>query len=325
MSEDWLIERGIGETRAARIEHGHIVELRIERDGGGLRAGMVRLARLTTILAPLRRGIVRIGTDEALLEPLPRGLAEGGSLFVEIVRDAIPESGRAKLPKATLPESGCAAERDPVPLTGRELAAHQPDELEAAGWSEALEEARSGLVPFDGGTLAIALTPAMTLIDVDGTLPPAHLALAAVGAAARTIVRHGIAGNIGIDLLTVGGREVRIGLAAAFDDVMPQPFERTIVNGFGFLQVVRRRTRASIFELVQSAPVETAALALLRQAERATGPGTRELTAASAVTAWLDARHPLMEELRRRSGAGVRLRADPALAISAGHVHLAQD
>ena len=89
----------------------------------------------------------------------------------------------------------------------------------------------------------MSLTPAMTLFDVDGGLPPAALAEAGAAAAARAILRFGIAGSIGIDLPTLP-RDERQAAAAAVDAILPQPFERTAVNGFGFLQIVRRRTRA---------------------------------------------------------------------------------
>lgn len=318
MPAEWLIERGIGEARAALVDDGNILELRIEREGG-LKAGAIRQGRLTSILVPGKRSIVVIDGAEALLEPLPPGVTQGATLFVEIVREAIPESGRPRLPKAV--PSAATAESQPPALKGRELRAHEPDRLEAAGWSEAIEEARSGVVPFDGGTLAIALTPAMTLIDIDGALPPGELAAAGAKAAALAIRRHGIGGSIGIDFPTLKDKAARTAVAEIIDAHLSQPFERTAVNGFGFLQIVRRRSRASMFELVQGAPVETAALALLRQAERATGAGVRELTAAPAVIDWLAVRPALTAELERRIGAAVRLNPDPARAISAGHVH----
>ena len=43
---EWLIERGIGETRAALIEDGEIVEARIELDGVDIAAGTIIAARL---------------------------------------------------------------------------------------------------------------------------------------------------------------------------------------------------------------------------------------------------------------------------------------
>jgi hypothetical protein len=167
----------------------------------------------------------------------------------------------------------------------------------------------------------MSLTPAMTLFDVDGDLPPAELAIGGAGAAGRAIRRMGITGSIGIDLPTLGPRGERQAAAQALDAALPQPFERTAVNGFGFLQIVRRRTRASIPELLQSDPSGAAARALLRRAERAAGSGERTIAAAPAVVARLRAGPGWIEALERRVGASVALRADPELAISAGHVH----
>ena len=93
------------------------------------------------------------------------------------------------------------------------------------------------------------MTPAMTLIDVDGNLPAAELAMAGARAGAAAIRRHGIGGSIGVDLPTVDSKAVRLAAAEAVDELLPKPFERTAVNGFGFLQIVRPRSHASLFEL----------------------------------------------------------------------------
>lgn len=327
MSSELLVEAGIGETRAALVADGRIVELHIERDDGNPRAGDVREGRLTTILVPGRRGVVTIGNIEGLLEPIPPGLTEGARLFVEVVREAIPERGRprlAKLRAAEGPARDAPRLADRLRATGvpvRRLPTHGPDRLEGAGWSEAIEEAATGVVAFDGGLLTLSPTPAMTVIDVDGPGAPAALAIAGAAAAAAAIRRFGLAGSIGIDLPTVGDKAVRTAAAAAIDAALPPPFERTAVNGFGFVQIVRPRQRASILELVQGDPAATAALALLRRAEREPGAGERRLIAAPGVIGWLDAHPDLIAELARRTGGAVRLQADPALALAGGHVH----
>ena len=105
----------------------------------------------------------------------------------------------------------------------------------------------------------MSLTPAMTLFDVDGSLAPAELAIAGAAAAGRAIRRMGIAGSIGIDLPTLAGRAEQQAAAAALDAALPPPFERTAVNGFGFLQVVRRRERPSLAGIVQGDPAGAAA------------------------------------------------------------------
>jgi hypothetical protein len=192
----------------------------------------------------------------------------------------------------------------------------QVDELEASGWSELLDEARAGLVAYPGGELHVSVTPAMTLIDVDGHLPPSELMVAGAGAAAKTIRRHGVGGSIGIDLPTVEGKAMRQAAAAAVDAVLPQPFERTAVNGFGFLQIVRPRTHASMFELAADrAPFE--ARALMRRA--GSEIGSVRLAANPAVIRVLEANPAWIEQLSRQVGGAVTLRADPAVPMSGGH------
>jgi hypothetical protein len=180
-----------------------------------------------------------------------------------------------------------------------------------------LEEAATGQIAFPGGALRLSPTPAMTLFDVDGGLPPAELARAGARAAAEAILRLDIGGSIGLDLPTLPRAE-RDGVAAIVDAVLPQPFERTAMNGFGFLQIVRRRTRPSLPERLRGDPAVAAARALLRRAERTPGHGPRTITAAPAVVAAL--RPDWIDRLAARLGAPVALRPVPGLAISAGDV-----
>ena len=323
---EWLYEEGIGENRAALVEDERILEAVIERPGP-LRTGAILGGRLTAILVPGRRGIVTIdGGGEVLVEPLPAGLTEGAATRVEIVREAVAEAGRAKGPKGRI--SAEEPREGPTLIERLEAGASLvtmlrpgiPDRLEAAGWSELLEEASTGEIPFQGGALRMSLTPAMTLFDVDGAIPLAELAVAGARAAGQAVRRFGIGGSIGIDLPTLAAKSDRQAAAAALDAVLPQPFERTAVNGFGFLQLVRRRERASIPELVQGDPSGAAARALLRQAERTSGSGTRTMVAAPPVIARIEANPDWIATLERRLGAPLRLQADDALAISAGHV-----
>ena len=321
-----LLEFGIGETRAAVLDDdGGIVEAYVERDGGW-RAGDVREVRLMTILVPGVRGIVAVDGTEAILEPLPRTLTEGVSLRVAVVREALAEAGRTRLAKTVVTADAIKAGPNLVErlrargLSLRPLAAHQPDALEAAGWSEVTEAAALGFVPFTGGLLTISPTPAMTVIDVDGMLPPAALALAAADAAAAAIRRFDITGSIGIDFPTVADKAVRTAIGARLDAALPPPFERTGVNGFGFAQIIRPRLQASLIETIRADPAATAALRLLRHAERGGTTGDRHLVAAPLVIAWFAARPALVIELERRLGAAVALHTEPGLAMGAAYV-----
>jgi ribonuclease G len=308
---EWLYEEGIGENRAILVEDGAIIEAAIELPG--LRAGAIVPARLTNIA-----GAATLGDgSEAMVSPRPPGLTEGAAFHAQVLREAIPEQGRPKPPKVratplALRDGPTLRERigNPAPL-----ASHGPDRFEQAGWSETLEVAARGEIGFEGGALKLSVTPAMTLFDVDGSLPPAALAEAGAAAAARAILRFGITGSIGIDLPTLPRGE-RQAAAAAVDAILPQPFERTAVNGFGLLQIVRRRERPSLPELIRADPAGAAARALLRRAERHAGPVT--LHAAPAVIAFIG--EAWLAALQRRVGGAVALRAEPGLAISAGHV-----
>lgn len=303
---EWIYEAGIGEARAALVEDGAILEAVIEPETAGVRAGAVVLARLDEVLVPRLSGKVTLdGGEPALLDGIPSGVTQGASLLVRIVREAIPEAGRPKAAKAVpalIEEAGrpgpSLLERiaaSEIPVT--HLMAHQPDALEEAGWSELLEEAATGEIAFPGGALRMSVTPAMTLFDVDGAPPAEPLAIAGAAAAGRAIRRMGIGGSIGIDLPTLPGKSVRQAAAAALDAALPQPFERTAVNGFGFIQVIRKRTRASLPELIAADRTAFALRAALRRAER---DGSLHLPAAQysrlmAHTEWIDA-------LERRAG-----------------------
>lgn len=321
---EWLHEEGIGENRAILIDGGEIVEAAIELPG--LRAGAIVPARLTRILIPGRRGVATLeGGEEAIVEPLPKGLTEGGAFRAEILREPIPETGRPKLAKARATDGEPKAGETLFERLGSgiRLTPFDPDRFEDGGWSELLDEAARGEIAFPGGALRMSVAPAMTLFDVDGSLPLAELAIAGAAAAARAIRRFGIGGSIGVDLPTVPDRTVRQKAAEAVDAILPQPFERTAVNGFGFLQIVRRRERPSVPEILQADPTGAAARALLRRAQRASGHGPLTLHAAPVVVAAVESIPGWREAIERAVGAPAALQGEPSLAISGSHVHRA--
>ena len=303
---EWLIERGIGETRAALVEDGRIVEARIVLEGV-IPAGTVLEARLKSVG---RNAIATAGGREYLLTKGAAGITQGAKLNIEVTRELLGgEPWKRAMARATVQEPRLAPA-----LHGREALDGEFDERD---WLDLIDEARTGLVKFSGGELRVSLTPAMTLIDVDGHLPPAELAVAGARAVAEAVRRHGIGGSIGIDLPTVESRAARLAAAEAVDAVLPSPFERTAVNGFGFLQIIRPRTHASLFELAADvAPFE--ARALLRLAAREVG--AIRLAAHPSVVAELSRNPGWLDQLSRRTGGLVTLRDDPSLAMSAGYV-----
>ena len=302
---EWLYEAGIGEARAALVENGRIVAAEIEVEGE-LRIGLVARARL--IETARIGGVVRIGDAEAMLDRVPANLSVGREPTVTVVREAIPELGRPK--RARVIASGgeprsAATLRERIAAEGvsvRELHAHDADALETAGWSELLDEAATGEIAFAGGALRMTPTPAMTLFDVDGIGDPASLALVGAKAVCAAIVRHRVGGSIGIDLPTVNGKAERQRVGEAIVAALPQPFERTAMNGFGFVQIVRPRPRASIPELLRADPAGAAARAALRAIERVppTAPNRHRLTA--VVADRIEAHPEWLAELVRRTG-----------------------
>ena len=322
----WLYEAGIGENRALRLENGELVQVRIERADGRARPGAVVEAKFTRQWVAGKSGIVTLPDgQEALLQPLPAGATEGSMVRVEIVRAAISErGGQAKRAKAR-PAEADSALRDGLDLLAelaasglpvRQVHAHEEDALARHGWHEAMEQAETGRIDFEGGSLLVSLTPAMTLFDVDGPLAPFELAKRAAREVARALVRFDIRGNIGVDFPTLQAKAERSAVTAIFDDHMAANCERTAINGFGFLQVVSRKLQPSVPEILQADRVANAALALLRQAERDRGAGPMRLAVHPAVANKLAP--PLLEELARRTGRSISVEARGEIAIDAG-------
>ncbi|HVI97789.1 MAG TPA: ribonuclease [Sphingomonas sp.] len=305
-SVEWLYEAGIGEARAALVDGGRIVEGRIELEGN-LAVGAIAEARLRDGHAELADG------REVVLDRAPPRLSLGAALLVEIVREAIPEPGRAKRARAipAPPEASPCPGPDllarivATDFPVRHLRAHEPDALEAAGWSELLDEAETGEIGFGRGALRLSPTPAMTLFDVDGAAPLLDLALAGATATVQAIRRLDIGGSIGIDLPTLAGKAERQRVAEAIDAALPLPFERTAMNGFGFLQIVRPRPRASLVELLRADPAGAIARAALRAIERTPPPVPARHTLPAPALAWLDRRPHLVTELARRTGVPI--------------------
>ncbi len=324
---NWLYEDGIGEERAILIEQGQIAAARIQRHGG-IHAGLVARAQFVKQLVAGKRGIVRLADGhELLLSPLPKGLTQGASLMVEVTRAAIDEKTRFKLPLAKAAPDKIAADAPTLlqrigsdGVTVTQCHPHEPDHFAEHGWGEVIEQARSGQVGFAGGNLLVAVTPAMTLIDVDGDMPTLPLAMAAAKASAKAIRLLNLQGSIGIDFPGLADKADRLAVAEAFDDNMVGPFERTAVNGFGFLQLVTRRIGPSLPELYQHHRITGHALEALRAAERDPEIGPMTLVAHPMLVDAFEAYPEWLAALTQRTGRAVSLHGDVKLAIGAYYV-----
>lgn len=326
---EWLYEDGIGERRAALVDGDQIVEARIERDGEGPRVGAIVSARLVEARSGGRGALIALelpDEPQAMLSDLPPSTAIGAKLRVEITRMALRERGRDKPAKARMATPDHEPQDGPdllvrITATGvpvRALGPVGPDLLEAAGWSERIDAARSGRWPFAGGELWIDLTPAMTVIDIDGDGGGLELATAGARAATDAIRCFDIGGSIGIDFPSLGSRAERLTIDATVDANLAPPFERTAVNGFGLMQIIRRRDRPSLMEQVRFDPVATKVAALLRQAERTRGTGELILTAGICMIDNIGQHQDWLATLQARTGRPVRMVADDT-ARGAGH------
>ena len=312
---EWLIERGVGETRAALVEDGEIIEARIALDGV-TPAGSIIAARLASPGTGGRNAVaIGEGGIEYLLPRGAAGVTQGATLTIEVTREAIPGTEPWKRPLARIAAEATSLRPS---LSGRDLPFPAAvDALGEAGWDDLVDQTRTGIVRFAGGELRVSPTPAMTLIDVDGYLAPGELAVIGAGQAAAAVRRLDIGGSIGVDLPTAASKAARQSAAAAIDAALPQPLERTAVNGFGFVQLVRPRRRASLVELAQDKPAFEAR-ALLRRCAL-DGAGARRLVAAPAVIAIIEARPEWIAALGRQIGGRVELRPDAALPMSGGY------
>jgi ribonuclease G len=306
---EWLVEEGIGEHRAVLVERGEIVAARL-RWPGRLEAGLVEDAVLISRTAGSPRGTARFANgEEALVDGLPREASEGARLRLIVTRAALWEKIRRKLARARPSNQ----DPRPAPTLAEALGARVVSHFD--GWDELWTEAMQQKVDFAGGSLAVEPTAALTAIDIDGTLPPRELALAAVPAIASTIRRLDLAGSIVIDFPTLEAKADRRALDEALAAALADwPHERTAINGFGLVQLIARRERPSLLELLNNWPYAASRL-LLRRAEQVREPGALLLTAGPETK--LHVSKISEAELARRTGREIRWQIDDTLAPGA--------
>lgn len=297
----------MGETRALLMDGDKVLAAKC-RWPGELHAGLQVSAKLTTKRGTRGTAVTAKGR-ELLVDKLPRDASEGSTLDLAITRAAITERGRYKLP---------AARPAALVSRGKDIFenARRVHRFPTGAWEEVWHAAISGEIAFDGGSLLFAVTPAMTLVDIDGDLDPRSLALAAVEPLATALRQFDLGGPIGIDFPTLQAKTDRKAVDEAMEDSLADwSHERTAMNGFGFVQLVARLEGPSLLHRFATSRVSMAARMALRRAEMVEGAGVTLLSVHPAVKAKL--KSEWLAEVERRTGRSLRIETDPGLAIEA--------
>lgn len=284
---------------------------------GELTAGQISSGQLISKAAGARRGVVRLECGrEVMVDHLPPDATEGAVAPIIITRAALAERGRFKRAHGRWHETG---EHDAAPVgpPGR-LVSRFPAGL----WEEVWHAACAGSLTFPGGEILVSVTPAMTVIDIDGSAAPRDLALAAIPAIAQALRWFDLGGNIAIDFPSLQAKADRRIVDQALDAALSHwPHERTAMNGFGLVQLVARMERPSLLHRFATSRTGMCARMALRTGELAQGTGrTLLLTVHPALKAKL--KPEWLAELARRKGCEVQLETSPALALEAASAQI---
>jgi ribonuclease G len=312
-----LALRRIGETLHAHVEDGALVELHLRRDHDPLPFGHVTDAIVREKVGARLR--VDCNGMEAWLIGSPQHPL-GTRLRVRVVRSPTPEPGQIK--RAHVVEHFGLAEAIATPVFVTDL----PDHFEIEAWCDC---AISGHVLFAGGSLSLERTRAGLVVDVDGSGQASDINVNAAAKIAQALRLFQVGGMVMVDFITAANRRDRLELDAALDAALKKDqraFERTAINGFGMVQIVRAKRGPSLIDQLcgirRHAPsLETQALMLLGYAARSVGAGPRTLVARHEIANILEKWPSLLDELRAKCGADVKMAADDTIR-GHGYVHV---
>ncbi len=318
-----------GERRVGVFEDGVLVELHLHRNNA-LMWGETGTAKIKTKSS--NSHFLRTSEKQDLLLRGEVTESVGKTLPFRIVREAIAEPGLLKLAEARrLTEDD--KERSPDGQWASRFPKTRAGPAHMAAMSDALSAALTCTAQVGHAQISFQRTKLGLVIDVDGEGKALPINLAAAREIARLLRLYQVGGMVLIDFIAVNSKAERQEIALAFDEAAAadeRGFERSAVNGFGLLQVVRARPRPSVLDMlfgthIQSASDETQALWLLRDAAREPGIGTRTITAPPSVAQWLTKYNSrsLISEVEKITGAPLSIVADPLLT-GYGHVHASQ-
>ena len=310
---EWLIEEGIGEHRALLVENEKVLAAKMHWPGEPYAGQRVKVRIQSRTKGSNRAVGVSESGFEVLIDRLPTAVSEGSSIDVVLTRAPIAERGRLKRAQGRIADAETGSDKHPLGLTDARIVRRFPAGL----WEEVWDAASSGDIAFSGGSLLLSVTPAMTLIDVDGDGSPSDLALAAVPAVAQALRWFDLGGSIGVDFPTIADKARRRAVADALEQALVgYPHERTAMNGFGFVQIVARLSGPSLLHRLAHSRTAACARNVLRQAEQVEEPGALLLTIHPGLNGKL--KPEWLDELAKRTGREVRIATDPALALVGG-------
>ncbi|MEP3050483.1 MAG: ribonuclease E/G [Erythrobacter sp.] len=319
---EWVHEESFGEYRSLLIENDQIIAARLNWFSY-ICAGTIAIAKVVQRAKGSSRALCETRMPRAGFEvevpDLPKEASEGSEVRLIIHREPMAERGRLKRAQGRYfgdqPMPG-----DIAPMSAL-IKGDWVHRLPKGLWEDVWTIAAEGELAFAGGNLIFSVTPAMTLIDIDGSGSPRELALAAVPAIAQALGWLDLGGNIGIDFPTIESKADRKAVDAAMAQALDDwPHERTAMNGFGFVQIVARMEMPSLLHRFAYSRTEACARYLLRQASLVEGAGALLLTCNPTVKNAIS--EDWLIELRESTGKEVRIETDQALALDAGNAQI---
>ena len=318
-----------GERRAALVENGNIVEIHIQRDALWALGeyGVGRIDRKTPSGAYI---VSDYGSVLLLRSKITQ--PDGARIAFEVTREAIPEPGRIKPPEIMLRDNA----QDPLigkdALWDARVASLAPSAINAS-IADGFDVGIAGQSVVGDVSISFQRTKAGLVFDIDGIGDAFAINMVAATEIARLLRLYQIGAMVLIDFVSMESKAQRTQIAEAFDAASladARPFERTAINGYGMMQVVRARPRPSVLDHVFGTRIaalsdETQAYWLLRAVAQSTGFGTRTVTAQPDVATLLQSEGwaAWRAAAVRLAGADMVVVADEK-AAGYGHVHVAQ-
>lgn len=318
-----------GERRAAVVEDGNILEIHIQRDALWAlgECGVGRIDRKT----PSGAYVVADDGSALLLRGKTNAL-EGARVMFEVTREAMSEPGRIKPPEIILRDSAGN------PLIGKDAlwdarVASLGQSAINASIAEGFDVAIAGQSQLGDVTISFQRTKAGLVFDIDGIGDAFAINLVAASEIARLLRLYQVGAMALIDFVSMESKAQRTQIAEAFDAASvldPRSFERTAINGYGMMQVVRARPRPSVLDQLFGTRIaalsdETQAYWLLRAVAQSSGFGARTVTTRPEVATLLQSERwaAWRAQAVRLAGADMQVVADEK-AAGYGHVHVAQ-